>query len=29
MLECYSNGMGVVLGIYKKGCVERMVNPGY
>lgn len=31
MLECYSNGMEVVLGTYKKGggWAERMVNPGY
>lgn len=31
MLECYSNGMEVALGTYKKGCgqAERMINPGY
>lgn len=31
MLECYSNGKGVVLGTYKKedGQAERMINPGY
>lgn len=31
MLECYSNGMEVVLGMYKKGGgqAERMINPGY
>lgn len=31
VLECYSNGMEVVLGTYKKGGgqAERMINPGY